>query len=106
MIVTATQSLQSTQWGSGQTSGTTPLWELAIAIAVCVLILLCLVAAAVVALRGTPRSDDDEQGDGGPGGRGPERPPPEDRGPEGDPAWWPEFERQFAAYVEVVASPG
>jgi hypothetical protein len=41
-------------------------------------------------------SDDDDGDFGGGGGPGPDLP----RGPEGDPAWWPEFERQFAAHVE------
>ncbi len=49
--------------------------------------------------RHEPRDDgDDDSGSGGgPGGpRGPGGGPPK---PEGGPAWWPEFERQFAAYV-------
>jgi len=44
--------------------------------------------------------DDDSGSAGGPGGpggpRGPGGGPPK---PEGGPAWWPEFEREFAAYV-------
>src|ERR671935_3193292 len=40
---------------------------------------------------------DDSDGDGGSGG-----PPPGPPKPDG-PAWWPEFERQFAAYVSAIA---
>jgi hypothetical protein len=36
---------------------------------------------------------DDSGGDGGSGGPPPEPPPPD------GPTWWPEFEREFAAYV-------
>ena len=47
------------------------------------------------------REDDDDTdsgwGRGGPGGPpAPGAPPP----PESGPAWWPEFERQLAAYIE------
>jgi hypothetical protein len=38
---------------------------------------------------------DDSGGDGGSGGPPPEPPPP----PPDGPTWWPEFEREFAAYV-------
>ena len=41
------------------------------------------------------RDDDDTDYGGGGGGPGPGAP----RGPEGDPSWWPVFERQFAEYV-------
>jgi hypothetical protein len=44
-----------------------------------------------------PGDDDADEGGGGGGLR---REPPSPIGPtDGDPAWWPEFERQFAAYV-------
>jgi hypothetical protein len=36
---------------------------------------------------------DDSGGDGGSGGPPPKPPPPD------GPTWWPEFEREFAAYV-------
>lgn len=50
-----------------------------------------------------PGGRDDGRGDsgsgrGGPGG--PPRPCPGPPRPESGPTWWPEFERQFAAYVE------
>lgn len=47
---------------------------------------------------------DDERGPDGPGGSGgpPRGPnPPEPPGP----AWWPEFERGFASYVESLKRP-
>jgi hypothetical protein len=45
------------------------------------------------------RENDDGHDDGGPGGGG--RPKPPDVGPssDSDPAWWPEFEREFAMFV-------
>ena len=54
---------------------------------------------------GAGESDEGEDGGGrGGGGRGPKRPRPEDPEPtHGDPEWWAEFERQFAAYVELTA---
>jgi hypothetical protein len=40
---------------------------------------------------------DDEDGGGPPRRDWPDRPRP--GGGEGDPSWWPEFERRFASYV-------
>ena len=57
-------------------------------------------AASVVgfeAERGRGSGGDDDHGDGGGGRR---RPPPAPSRPGGDPVWWPEFEREFAAYAE------
>jgi hypothetical protein len=68
---------------------------------------LLLVAFAVVVyvcVRWDHGGSDDE--DGGPGwGGGGSRPsgPDGPREPGGEPAWWPEFERQFAAWVESRA---
>jgi len=73
-----------------------------------VVIPIGLVVLAALCARRLDRRDegDGESGDqGGPGGwgrGGPGGPPWPDQGPRlpnGDPAWWPEFERQFAAYV-------
>ena len=48
--------------------------------------------------------DSDESGSGGGGwGRGPTPPCPP---PDAEPAWWPEFEREFAAYVNGHLAPG
>lgn len=60
-------------------------------------------AALVLAVRATrPRgadAHDDDSGHGGGGGN--VRPPTRPWEPcgEGDPAWWPEFEREFEAYA-------
>jgi hypothetical protein len=54
---------------------------------------------------GGDSGDDGGDGDGGSRVRGRRTPP---KGPpDTDPAWWPEFERQFAAYsqVELARSP-
>ena len=48
------------------------------------------------------RATDDGDDDSGPGRGGPQ-PPSGDPGPSGaDPAWWPEFERDFATYLEAT----
>lgn len=61
-------------------------------------------ALGFVALRArqSPEDEDGDSGSGG-GGGGPRRPgrPPSPGGP--DPVWWPEFERQFAAYARSQA---
>jgi hypothetical protein len=45
--------------------------------------------------------DDESDGSDGRGGGGPGRgPTPPGRPPDGDSEWWPEFERQFEAYVK------
>jgi hypothetical protein len=61
-------------------------------------------AAVLVLVLGPPEPGgrEDDQGDSG-GGGGPGGPPPPSPGPSrpGSGAdWWPEFERQFAAYVD------
>ena len=69
------------------------------ATAVLVSVLLLWPALSVWFLR---RHDDpdDSGGDGGSGGPPPEPPPPD------GPAWWPEFEREFAAHVSAIARTG
>jgi hypothetical protein len=78
------------------------------AIEIALTALVVLVVALGVTLfiiRGTPRTgrSDDDDADSGGGGRGPGvppgpgGPPPQ---PERGPTWWPEFEQQFAGYVE------
>jgi hypothetical protein len=64
-----------------------------------VIAIVWLLAMPVVSVWFLWRSDggpDDPGGDGGSGGGPPEPPPPP---PPTGPAWWPEFEREFAAYV-------
>jgi len=78
-----------------------PVWEVAV-------VVLLLATAVVVAVRrgGSRGPDEEDGGDGGPGGwgrrRGPR--PPRDLPPGCGPDWWPEFERQFAAYVDRRAT--
>jgi hypothetical protein len=68
-----------------------------------VLLVLCglVLVGAIFPPRPESRGDEDpDSGWGGGGGGGRPRPgggPPQ---PETGPAWWPEFERQFAVYVE------
>jgi hypothetical protein len=60
---------------------------------------VALLAYACLRALGDDEGGEDDPGWGGGGGNVPTRP----RGPVGQddgPAWWPEFERQFAAWVE------
>jgi len=65
------------------------------------LVFVLLSTALIIASRlHHPGPSADEDADSGPGGGGGGwRRPDGPRSPQGDPAWWPEFERQFAAYV-------
>jgi hypothetical protein len=68
-----------------------------------VIVIVSLLAMPVVSVWFLWRDDggpDDPESDGGPGGP-PRDPPP---APDG-PAWWPEFEREFAAHVEMWGGP-
>ena len=57
-----------------------------------VLSMMAVAAILFVALRpGYGDGNDDDGFDD-------DEPPPAPEGPEGEPAWWPEFEREFAAY--------
>ncbi len=68
-------------------------------------LLVCLIAGVCLlvwsAHHWQPRDDSDD--DGG-GGLHRDDPPPPITPPSGDPVWWPEFERQFAAYVAARAA--
>ena len=76
-----------------------------VAIAVLTLMALGGLAFRFLAPRAT-RSQEDEDGDPGSGGGGGPRPPKRPPSPEGDPVWWPEFERRFAAYVRSRSQEG
>lgn len=77
----------------------TPTLAIVVGIALAVLVLVFLLALALVSNRRPPgREGDDDQGSG-PGGGGPGRPGPDGDAPGGVPAWWLDFEREFAAYV-------
>jgi hypothetical protein len=43
--------------------------------------------------------EEEERHDGGAGGAPSPGPEPPDGGGDGEPTWWPEFERQLAAYA-------
>lgn len=59
-----------------------------------------IVFLLVVSLRYRNGPGGDDGGGGGrDGGIDNRRPSPSDPRPDGEPGWWPEFERQFAAYV-------
>jgi hypothetical protein len=51
-------------------------------------------------------SGDDDDSDRGedPGGGGPGVPSPPSPRPDGDPDWWPEFERAFASHVASLVT--
>jgi hypothetical protein len=77
----------------------TPTWAIVLGIGLGVLLMLWLGLALVRAWRSPGRGSDDEHGSG-PGGGGPGRPGPDGGDPPGGAeAWWPDFEREFAAYV-------
>jgi hypothetical protein len=81
--------------GSATRTAATDGWPIGLSI-----VAVCLLAVGVILLlasAGSPdRRDDDEPGNEPRGGRGPNVPRP----PGDGPAWWPEFERRFAAYAE------
>jgi hypothetical protein len=91
--------------GGHHVSGS-PAWVGRVALAVVLLGFACItvwLAASSVRHRRLG-GDDPHDGDGRHGG-GPGRDPnPPDRSPGGEPVWCPEFERQFAAYVDSCAA--
>ena len=71
---------------------------LAIVLAAVVVIAFGCLAIGLLARVARHSQQDDDGDSGSGGGGGPRRPTPPPR-PGDDPVWWPEFERQFAAYV-------
>jgi hypothetical protein len=69
-------------------------------------VLVPIALVLFVWLRGGHGGAEGEDGNPGWGGGG-SRPsgPDGPRGLGGEPAWWPEFERQFAAWVQETATP-
>ncbi len=61
---------------------------------------IVLIAAIYTPGPGSGSGDDPDSGWSGGGGGGRPRPSGSPPQPESSPAWWPEFERQFAADVE------
>jgi hypothetical protein len=103
MVSAAMRFTQGSPWAAHSAS-TASMWVTALIAAACVLLVVCvvwLVAVAVGAAGANGEKDDRDEGPGGGGGRG--GPPSPDRSggdsPAGEPAWWPEFELQFADYV-------
>jgi hypothetical protein len=74
----------------------TPSWR---GVASTLAIVISLVLLIAVGQRAMPSDSEGGDGDGGggPGRRPPDR--PNDGGGPTDPAWWPEFERDFARHV-------
>src|SRR6478735_1076252 len=74
-------------------------WVAVISVIITSVVIIAGIATIVAGVRRRhERHRDDDDADfwgGGRGGPGPDAP----RGPDCDPAWWPEFERQFAAHV-------
>ena len=81
-------------------------WDTAAWVVGAVFVAIATAIAVIELLRARGSNDDgNDDGDDDPGWgrRGPEQ-PRGDPGPSGtDPTWWPEFERQFAAYMEDAA---
>ena len=85
--------------------------ELAAAAAAVALASFVVTLGVVIALTYLLRSinrasgpDDGEPGDDDGGGGRPRRRPEPPSDPGGDPAWWPEFERELAQYMTQRAS--
>jgi len=91
--------------GGAALAGTRGNGDPAIAIALLTLITFGGLAIGLLAWRARPSQEDDDgdSGSGGGGGRRRPTPPPQ---PGGDPVWWPEFERQFAAHVRSRSQEG
>jgi hypothetical protein len=87
-------------------SGHAPGWVGAVAaVGVVLAFMLCAPWLAARSLRRRRLGDDSDDGDGFGGGGGGRRPTPPNRPPDADPEWWPEFEREFATYVERLPVP-
>jgi hypothetical protein len=77
----------------------TPTWVIVLGIGLGVLLMLWLGWALVSAWRPPGLEGGDDHGSG-PGGGGPGRPGPHGGEPPGGAeTWWPDFEREFSAYV-------
>ena len=75
-----------------------PTWATILALVAFVVTVVVGIVFALISSWQPPQSGGDNGGWGR--GGGPRRPRPSgDQSPGGDPAWWPDFERQFAAYV-------
>jgi hypothetical protein len=78
----------------------TPTWTVVVGIGLGVLLAMFWLAFALVSNGQPPGCEGDDDHGSGPGGGGPGRRGPDGGdAPGGAPAWWAEFEREFAAYV-------
>jgi hypothetical protein len=89
--------LASATLGHAARTGGSAGWAAYVAsIAVLAAFVVCAPSLGAWVLRGCRLGGDDSEEDGnGGGGPGPGPSPP-----DSDPPWWPEFERDFAAYAE------
>jgi hypothetical protein len=86
--------------GGAHSAGTAAGWWTTFACAVAILL---VVAGIVIVCIGRPHGRGGEaDADWGSGGGGGSRRPDGPRPAGGDPQWWPEFEQQFAAHVELI----
>src|ERR671937_920726 len=76
-------------WGHGPQTGTPHVWATVIVVG-------CFLAQAALGAWLLHRRDGPDDSGGNGRGQGPPPEPPPD-----EPAWWPNFERGFAAYVEA-----
>ena len=118
MLPAAVGFTRAPAWAAhyAHSASTTPTWVAAVEVVACVLFVVCVVwlLAAGSGPAGLHDGEDDLEsgaGGGGGGGGGPSSGPDGRDAPGGEPAWWPEFERQFAAHVAartagVGARPG
>src|SRR5947209_8104164 len=79
-------------------AGTAAGWSTTIAGVVGILVVAGIVIACIGRPHGRGGETDADSGSGGGGSRRPDGPRPTG----GDPPWWPEFERQFAAHVDLI----
>ena len=85
---------------AGHAAPQKPSWAIIIGIGVGVPLAMFFLALVLGSTRRPPGREGDDDHGSGPGGGGPGRPGPDGGdAPGGAPAWWPDFEREFAAYV-------
>jgi len=91
---------------TGEATSHTSTWAAFVGAGLSVLLTVFWLGFAFVSTRQPPGEEGDDDRGSGPSGGGPGRPGPGGDAPGGAPTWWPDFERDFAAYVsERNASP-
>jgi hypothetical protein len=81
-------------------------WIVVLSIVLGALLVAAFLWLAVVGIGQPPGREGDDEPGSGPNGGGPRRPGPDRGNPSGGaPAWWPEFEREFAAHVRNRQQP-